>query len=171
MMSVAWPTGRGSGRHAQSPCTGRADGTAVLDAQRVTQAVMQLAANAVTHTPPGTGVEIGSAVAGGHVEFRVADHGPGIPPHLRERVFERFARLDGRRTGGTGLGLSIVAAIAAAHDGTVQLTDRPGGGALFTLSIPLHRPAAVPPEPAGKLQTDPPCRPGREPATISPGTS
>jgi two-component system, OmpR family, sensor kinase len=116
-----------------------ATGTAILDPQRITQAVMQLAANAVTHAGPGALVEIGSAIQGSRVEFQVADHGPGIPPHLRDRVFERFARLDARRTGGTGLGLSIVAAIAAAHDGTVQITDRPGGGAVFCLSIPLRR--------------------------------
>jgi signal transduction histidine kinase len=128
-----------------------ARGTAVLDPQRVTQAVMQLVVNAVAHTPPGTAVEIGSAITADHVEFRVADHGPGIPPHLRERVFDRFARLDGRRTDGTGLGLSIVAAIGAAHNGTVRIADRdpdgPGSGAVITLSIPLHRPATRPPQP------------------------
>jgi signal transduction histidine kinase len=118
--------------------TSTATGTSALDPQRVTQAVMQLAANAVAHTPPGTPVEIGSAIAGACVEFQVADHGPGIPPHLRDRVFERFARLDARRTEGTGLGLSIVRAICAAHDGTVRLTQRPGGGAAFSLSIPLR---------------------------------
>jgi signal transduction histidine kinase len=85
-------------------------------------------------------VEIGSAITGTHVEFRVADAGPGIPPQCRERVFERFARLDARRTGGTGLGLSIVAAICAAHEGSVRLTDRPGGGAAFCLAIPLSAP-------------------------------
>jgi len=118
-----------------------ATGTVVLDPQRITQAVMQLAANAVAHTPPGTVVEIGSVITGTHVEFRVADAGPGIPPQFRERVFERFARLDARRTEGTGLGLSIVAAVCAAHEGSVRLTDRPGGGAAFCLSIPLSIPA------------------------------
>jgi two-component system, OmpR family, sensor kinase len=120
--------------------TQTAAGTANCDPQRITQAVMQLAANAVAHTPPGTTIEIGSAIAGSRAEFLVADRGPGIPPKSRERVFERFARLDPRRTGGTGLGLSIVAAIAAAHDGSVTITDRPGGGAVFCLSIPLRRP-------------------------------
>ena len=115
-----------------------ASGEAILDPQRITQAVMQLAANAVAHTPLGTVVEIGSAIEGNCVEFTVADHGPGIPAQLRGRVFERFARLDARRTDGTGLGLSIVAAICAAHGGSVQLCDRPGGGAAFRLSIPLR---------------------------------
>jgi two-component system, OmpR family, sensor kinase len=91
----------------------------VLDAQRITQAVMQLAANAVAHTPPGTGVELGSAIVARTVEFTVADEGPGIPAAMRTRVFDRFARLEARRTNGTGLGLSIVAAIAAAHGGSI----------------------------------------------------
>ncbi len=119
--------------------TSAAAGTADLDPQRITQAVMQLVTNAVTHTPAGTVIEIGSAIAGTSVEFRVADRGPGIAPQFRERVFERFARLDARRGDGTGLGLSIVAAICAAHDGSVRLTGRPGGGAVFCLSIPLRR--------------------------------
>jgi signal transduction histidine kinase len=107
---------------------------------------MQLAANAVAHTPPGTIVEIGSAIEHTMIVFTVTDHGPGIPPEQQERVFERFARLDTRRTGGTGLGLSIVAAICAAHGGTVRVGDRPGGGAVFSLSIP-YRPAAALPAP------------------------
>ena len=136
--------------------TSVAAGTAVLDPQRITQAMMQLVRNAVAHTPAGTVIEIGSVIAGSHVEFLVADHGPGIDPQFRERVFERFARLDARRTSGTGLGLSIVAAICAAHDGSVRLTDRPGGGAAFCLSIPLRRPqarSAGPDSPPARLVT------------------
>ena len=116
--------------------TQAAQGLAVLDAQRITQAVMQLAANAVAHTPPGSAVELSSAVTGGFVEFVVADHGPGIPAAQRLRIFDRFARLDSRRTNGTGLGLSIVAAIAAAHGGRVSVTGRSEGGSVFCLSIP-----------------------------------
>jgi signal transduction histidine kinase len=119
--------------------TSAAAGIAVLDPQRITQAVMQLVRNAVAHTPAGTVIEIGSVIAGSHVEFLVADHGPGIAPQFRKRVFERFARLDAPRTSGTGLGLSIVAAICAAHDGSVRLTEPPGGGAAFCLSVPLWR--------------------------------
>jgi signal transduction histidine kinase len=125
---------------------GAAPAQAVLDAQRITQAVMQLAANAVAHTPPGTVVELGSALTGSTVEFTVADHGPGIPPDQRRRVFDRFARLESRRGGGTGLGLSIVAAIAAAHGGSVHVRERRGGGSAFCLAIPYipasGRPAA-----------------------------
>src|SRR6516164_2988148 len=105
---------------------GAAQGVALLDPQRITQALMQLAANAAEHTPAGTPVEIGSALAADRVEFSVADHGPGIPRSERQRIFGRFARLDTRRTNGTGLGLSIVAVIAAAHGGTVLVDDTPG---------------------------------------------
>ncbi len=122
---------------------GCADVTAVLDPQRVTQAVMQFAANAVAHTPAGSPVELASAIRGRQVEFTVADRGPGIPAADRARVFDRFARLDPRRTEGTGLGLSIVAAIAAAHGGRVLAEERPGGGAVFRLVLPWER--AVPP--------------------------
>jgi signal transduction histidine kinase len=139
---------------------GAAPRQAVLDAQRITQAVMQLAANAVAHTPAGTVVELGSALRGSTVEFTVADHGPGIPPAQRRWVFDRFARLESRRGGGTGLGLSIVAAIAAAHGGTVHVRERRGGGAVFCLTIPYipasGRPAARP-DLAG-VQAGPPTR-------------
>ena len=129
---------------------GTADGTALLDPQRITQAVMQLAANAAAHTPPHTPVEIWSATDGTTVEFAVADHGPGIGAADRGRVFHRFARLDPRRTTGTGLGLSIVAAISSAHGGQVSVSDSAGGGATFRIAIPLAR-AADParPQPGG----------------------
>lgn len=130
--------------------TAAADGLAMLDPQRITQAVMQLAANAVAHTPAGSAVELSSAVSDGRLEFVVADHGPGIPREARDKVFERFARLDTRRTDGTGLGLSIVAAIAAAHGGRVLVGDRDGGGAVFRLVLP-YRPAPAAAGQAGQI--------------------
>lgn len=69
----------------------------------------------------------------------VGDDGPGIPVADRERVFDRFVRLDSdrsRRGGGSGLGLAIVSEVVAAHDGDVTISERPGGGALFTVRIP-----------------------------------
>lgn len=120
-----------------------ADGVAMLDPQRVTQAVVQLAANAVAHTPAGSAVQIGSQIRDRTVEFTVADHGPGIPAEARERVFARFARLDPRRTDGSGLGLSIVAAIAAAHGGDVTVDGAQGAGATFRITLPFE-PVAVP---------------------------
>jgi two-component system OmpR family sensor kinase len=70
----------------------------------------------------------------------VIDHGPGIAAEDRSRIFERFFRADtsrARASGGTGLGLSIVSALVAAHGGAVSVEQTPGGGATFTLRLPL----------------------------------
>ncbi|MEI5584914.1 MULTISPECIES: sensor histidine kinase [unclassified Agromyces] len=110
---------------------------AVLDPARITQAVLQLAQNAVTHG--GGAVTIGSLVdaATGELRFTVSDRGPGIPESQRERVFERFGRAaEGRGARGSGPGLSIVDAIARAHGGRVELASTPGFGAAFTIVLP-----------------------------------
>jgi signal transduction histidine kinase len=108
---------------------------AAVDPQRITQAVVQLAQNAVQHTLPGEEILLGSSCGDGLVSFWVTDHGPGVAPADRERIFGRFARGPNRR-GGAGLGLAIVQAIAEAHNGTVRLTSPPG--ATFALDLPTH---------------------------------
>lgn len=114
-----------------------AEGEARVDEQRVAQAVLNLARNAVEHTRPGEEVAIGSALADGSVRVWVRDGGPGVAPEDRERIFERFARGRERRASdGAGLGLSIVRAVADAHGGRVELDSRPGHGATFTLVLP-----------------------------------
>ncbi len=117
-------------------------GRLTADRQRLTQAVMQLAQNAVQHTEPGDRIALGSAIRGGAARLWVADSGPGVPEHERERIFDRFhrARDDRRRSDGAGLGLAIVTAIAEAHGGRVELESRPGHGATFTLVIPTEAP-------------------------------
>ncbi|MDR6119786.1 two-component system OmpR family sensor kinase [Aeromicrobium sp. SORGH_AS981] len=107
-----------------------------VDPQRLTQALLQLADNAVRHTRPGAEVGIGSRVLDGHVELWVRDTGAGVPSALRGTIFERFTQGDGEQAG-FGLGLSIVAAIMEAHEGRVVL-DPPGAtsGATFRLVIP-----------------------------------
>jgi two-component system OmpR family sensor kinase len=117
------------------------EGIATLDEQRVTQAVLQLASNAVKHTRDGDRISLGSAVGGGVVRVWVADSGPGIPDDLKGHVLERFGRGEVRADDeGFGLGLSIVRAIAEAHGGRVTVADhRPGDprpGALLTLHLP-----------------------------------
>ncbi|RKS06740.1 signal transduction histidine kinase [Nocardiopsis sp. Huas11] len=114
---------------------------AALDAQRVTQAVVQLAANAVRHTEPGSIVRFGSSAGPDHVLFWVGDQGPGIPAEEHGRIFERFSRGGGSARGdrGAGLGLAIVRAIAEAHHGRVDLRSAPGAGSTFTLVIPLRK--------------------------------
>jgi two-component system OmpR family sensor kinase len=115
----------------------------VGEAARLTQVVVNLLANARTHTPAGTTVTAGLAVDGPDVVVTVSDDGPGIPPSLLPEVFERFARGDSSRSraaGSTGLGLSIVAAVIAAHHGTVGVDSVPGR-TVFTVRLPLGGPA------------------------------
>lgn len=114
-------------------------GKIVADPQRLTQAIAQLAQNAVAHTDKGEVVTLGSAATEGEAHFWVRDRGPGIPYEEQERIFERFSRGAARRNEGAGLGLSIVRAIAEAHGGRVELISRPGAGATFTLVIPADR--------------------------------
>jgi two-component system OmpR family sensor kinase len=119
---------------------GRAEGLLVADRQRLTQAVMGLAQNAVQHTQDGDPVWIGSAVDRGEARLFVRDIGPGIPPADQERIFERFARASAsaRRSEGAGLGLSIVRAIAEAHGGRVELASDVGAGSTFAVVVPLE---------------------------------
>lgn len=120
-----------------------AEGEATLDPQRVTQAVLQLASNAVTHTGPGDTIRLGSRwVREGDVPrlvVSVSDTGPGVAPEDAERIFRRFDRGTSgtSASGGAGLGLAIVSAIAAAHGGTVILDSIPGHGATFAVDIPV----------------------------------
>jgi two-component system OmpR family sensor kinase len=111
------------------------------DGDRLRQVLANLAGNAVAHTPAGTPVEITVARTDGWAVVDVVDHGPGVPPEHRERIFERFARLDASRTrgrgGGAGLGLSIVESVVDAHHGSVEVLETPGGGATFRVRLPL----------------------------------
>lgn len=114
-----------------------------VDEQRITQAVLQLADNAVKHTDPGARIVIGSAITGTTATIWVRDTGPGVPAEQHEAIFERFGRGDVRPGDeGFGLGLSIVRAIAHAHGGSVRVTDAEPRGAHFELSLPTEE---VPP--------------------------
>jgi signal transduction histidine kinase len=119
------------------------------DAERLRQVLANLVDNALTHTPAGSPVEVrvgGTALDGRPgAAVEVVDHGHGLTPEQSERVFERFYRADparSRAAGGTGLGLSIVAALAAAHGGTVGVDSVPGRGARFRVVLPLAPDAA-----------------------------
>ncbi|MEV0394762.1 sensor histidine kinase [Polymorphospora rubra] len=115
-----------------------AEVTLWADRQRLTQALMQLAQNAVQFTAPGDRVELSARAEHGRVLLAVEDTGIGIAPEDRERIFQRFARAEpGRqRAEGAGLGLAIVSAIAAAHGGTVAVDSIPDAGSTFTLVLP-----------------------------------
>jgi signal transduction histidine kinase len=100
---------------------------------------LNLLENAIRHTPPGTHIRASTAALDGTAVLTVEDDGPGIPPELEQRVFERFVRgaRDGRR--GSGLGLAIVRAVVEAHGGAVRL-ERPevGSGTRFVIRLPAE---------------------------------
>jgi len=114
------------------------EGTIAADPQRLAQAVLNLARNAVEHTVAGTRIDIGSAREAGEVRLWVSDSGPGIDSADRDRIFDRFARGRGvgRRSEGAGLGLAIVRAVAEGHGGRVDLVSEVGEGSTFTIVLP-----------------------------------
>lgn len=117
----------------------RAEVTITADRQRLAQAMLQLADNASRHTTEGAEIGIGSRVDSDTVRLWVRDTGSGVASEDRQRIFTRFARgRSAHTTEGAGLGLSIVSAIAEAHGGRVEVDDTPGGGATFTLIIPVQ---------------------------------
>lgn len=110
---------------------------ALFDATRIAQAIENLLANAIRHAA-GSHVRLAVVRDGSDAVLSVEDDGPGIPPADRERVFGRFEQLErGRGAGGFGLGLWLVRQVALAHGGSACVDERPGGGARFSLRIPL----------------------------------
>jgi two-component system OmpR family sensor kinase len=100
---------------------------------------LNLLENALRHTDPGTAVEATVERRNGQVVLAVEDDGPGIPLELRDKVFERFFRGAGDRSGSSGLGLAIVRAVAQSHDGTVELEEPlDGRGARFVVRFPAR---------------------------------
>jgi signal transduction histidine kinase len=116
----------------------RAETELHCDPQRLTQALLELAHNAVTLTGENDTVALGSAVdeADGTVRLWVRDTGPGVAPDDAARIFDRFRRGTACGRDGSGLGLAIVRAITEAHGGRVMLDSRPWHGTTFTLAIP-----------------------------------
>jgi len=107
-----------------------------MDRSRITQAWLQLVANAAKHSPSGSRIEIGSTDLPDAVELWVADSGPGVPEQAQARIFERFGRVEtGRGNSGSGLGLAIVSALIEAHGGRVALSSGPEGST-FSLIVP-----------------------------------
>ncbi len=116
------------------------EGTILVDRQRLTQAIINLANNAVQHTSPNSLIALGSRKTNKHLELWIRDTGGGIEPKEQKRIFDRFARVKNtrRRSEGSGLGLSIVKAIVEAHRGSISLQSHLGIGSTFTLIFPLE---------------------------------
>jgi two-component system phosphate regulon sensor histidine kinase PhoR len=127
--------GRGTAIEVEVP----GDLTAAADAGALHQVLVNVVTNAIVHTPETSRVAIRAAVRAGRVRIEVADDGPGIPAAQRERIFERFYRIDpgrSRAMGGTGLGLSIVKHLVDVMGGQVGVRDNQPRGAVFWIDLP-----------------------------------
>ena len=118
-----------------------------LDAVLTEQILVNLLGNAAVHTPPGTLVEFQARAAAGQLVLQVLDHGPGLPPGDPLRLFDRFQRGPNAAAGGTGIGLSLVKGFAEVQGGSASAENRAGGGACFTVKLPLTQ---LPPMPEEK---------------------
>jgi two-component system sensor histidine kinase ResE len=121
-------------------CVKPPDLTVHGDGQRLEQALQNLAANALRHTPEGGRLSLAAEDGADGTRITVRDTGPGMPPEHLPHIFERFYKADAARSAtrmsGSGLGLSIVQAIVERHGGTVTAANAPDGGAVFEIRIP-----------------------------------
>ena len=113
-----------------------------LDAVLTEQILVNLLGNAAVHTPPGTKIEFSDTDGRKSIGVARGDNGPGLPPGDPERLFDRFQRGPDAVAGGTGIGLSLVKGFAEAQGGSVRAENRAGGGAVFTVKLPLAQIAA-----------------------------
>lgn len=118
------------------------DAWATGDEERVVQVGRALARNAIVHTPPGTHVLLRAYAHDGTARLEVTDDGPGIPSEYRDRVFDRFFRIEGGKASGSGLGLAIARELAEQMGGSVRLESEPGRTS-FVLELPVASPAPV----------------------------
>jgi two-component system sensor histidine kinase KdpD len=111
------------------------------DAALMEQAITQLLINASVHTPAATEIYVtaGASEDMNRILFTVSDNGPGLPPEIRDTIFEKFTRGPGAKKGGLGLGLSVAQGFMRAQGGEVTAGASPGGGARFTLSLPFDK--------------------------------
>ena len=119
-----------------------------IDATLIARVLVNLLENAAKYTPAASNVTLSAAVVGDELSVSVADTGPGLPAGREDEIFEKFTR--GSResnTRGVGLGLTICRAIVESHRGKIIARNQPGGGAIFTFTLPL----GSPPEPAAEV--------------------
>lgn len=121
----------------------------LAEENKIRQVITNLMGNAMRFTADDAPIEIRVSIDASteRAMLEVIDHGEGIAPQIREKIFQRFWRADtsrARETGGTGLGLAIVSSIVAAHNGTVDVVETPGGGATFRVALPLADSSSAP---------------------------
>jgi two-component system sensor histidine kinase KdpD len=115
-----------------------------IDALLIERVLVNLLENASKYTPPGSRIILAAEAIADQLSVSVSDNGPGLPAGREEAVFQKFTR--GEResaTPGVGLGLTICRAIVESHQGKIVATNRPGGGARFTFTLPLGQPPAA----------------------------
>jgi two-component system sensor histidine kinase KdpD len=136
-------------RHVEPALRGRAVRTdlpadlpmVLIDAVSMEQVLINLLDNATEYTSPGTPIELTARATAGGVELEIADHGPGVPVGKEEQIFQKFYRSHGATNGGRrgiGLGLAICRGVVEAHGGTISANNRAGGGATFTITLPVE---------------------------------
>lgn len=145
---------------------------AELDREMVERILINLLANAFRHVADGGAVAVDLRQEADRAVVTVMDDGPGVPAAERELIFERFRQGRGR-PGGTGLGLAIVREFCTLQGGDVSVSEAPGGGALFTVRLPLSAPAGVEVAPTADTAADPNLypRPGDHPSPQSSPTA
>jgi signal transduction histidine kinase len=119
---------------------------AQVDVEKCRRIILNILSNAFKFTPGGGAIALTLRGEDKRAVLQVTDNGPGVPEPMREAVFERFRQVEGssnRRFGGTGLGLAIVRELVDLHGGSVNVAEAPGGGALFTVGLPLNAPDGV----------------------------
>ena len=134
-VSVSEPVAAAKQQHLVVTLDG-APATLRTDPVRLEQILVNLLSNAVRHSPERASVRVHVAAVAGGVRFSVIDHGPGVPPELRDRIFEPFERFDPQSGHGTGLGLPVSRRLAEALGGSLKVEETSGGGATFILKIP-----------------------------------
>jgi signal transduction histidine kinase len=112
-------------------------GAVVADPERIELAFSNLVGNAVKYTPPGGRIAVSAARRDGTVRYAVSDSGPGVPPELRQAIFEKFFRRPGATAPGAGLGLFIAKEIVEAHSGKIGVEGKPGEGSTFWFELPV----------------------------------
>jgi two-component system OmpR family sensor kinase len=127
---------------ARSSVPGSLRPVVLAEEDKLRQVLTNLIGNAIRFTPDDSPIEIATYAdrIRSRAVIEIIDHGEGIPPQIRDKIFQRFWRADSSRTrdtGGSGLGLAIVAAIVAAHGGDIGISETPGGGATFRVTLPL----------------------------------
>jgi two-component system sensor histidine kinase KdpD len=108
-----------------------------MDSVLIEQALVNLLENAIKYSPAGTPIELSASNTEDAVTIEIADRGPGIPVGMEEKIFDKFYRASPNSMTGVGLGLTICKGIVEAHGGHIMAKNRPGGGALFSFTLPL----------------------------------